>query len=111
MSDALKAQLSAQTQTAANKVEHLVSETGEALHRTGSQAANAVTKTFRGKISAVRGVLADAPLAIRDRYETVAESTDDFVRDRPWQAVGIGVGVGMSIGVGLGILVGYLARR
>lgn len=111
MSDALKAQLASQTQAAANKVEGLVSETGDALHRNGAAAANTARKAFRGKLSAVRGALADAPHAVRDKYETVSESMDDYVHDRPWQAVAIGVGLGVGIGIGLGILTSLLADR
>jgi ElaB/YqjD/DUF883 family membrane-anchored ribosome-binding protein len=111
MSDALKAQLASQTHAAANKVESLVSESGDALQRNGAAAVNTARKAFRGKLSAVRGVFAEVPYAVRDKYETVAESMDDYVHDRPWQALALGVGLGVGIGIGLGFLTNLLADR
>jgi ElaB/YqjD/DUF883 family membrane-anchored ribosome-binding protein len=111
MSDTLNGQLASAAGTTVNQVENLVSESGDALKRNGTQLADGIGKTFHDQVAAVRGALADAPQVLREKYEIAAESTDDYVHDKPWQAIGIGMGLGIGLGVGLGILLGNLTRR
>ncbi|MGI4814938.1 MAG: DUF883 family protein [Janthinobacterium lividum] len=49
-------------------------------------------QTIRGKLDSARG-------QARTQYSQVAAQADDFVRDNPWESVGIGVGVGLLLGV------------
>jgi ElaB/YqjD/DUF883 family membrane-anchored ribosome-binding protein len=53
----------------------------------------------KAKISAGAGLA-----AVRGRSEEVTEATDEYVRENPWQSVGIAAGVGLLIGL-------LLARR
>lgn len=46
--------------------------------------------------------LADAEDALIDRTKAAAKATDDYVHDKPWQAVGIAAGIGFLIGVIIG---------
>jgi len=43
--------------------------------------------------------LADGADAIRQRAQDVASSADDYVRDSPWQAIGIAALVGAVVGI------------
>lgn len=40
----------------------------------------------------------------REKVQQVAESTDTYVHDKPWQSVAIGAGIGAAIGFALGCL-------
>lgn len=40
--------------------------------------------------------------AAREKTRMAADATDDFVRDNPWQAVGIAAGVGLILGLLIG---------
>lgn len=51
----------------------------------------------------IRDVLADAQDVLQTNYRLVSESTDDFVHNNPWQAIGVAVLSGLAIGM--------LARR
>jgi ElaB/YqjD/DUF883 family membrane-anchored ribosome-binding protein len=57
----------------------------------------------RGKvqraIDATKQSLADGAGALRERAEKAAGTADDFVRDSPWQAVGIAALVGAVVGI------------
>jgi ElaB protein len=54
-------------------------------------------------LAVVKDVLADAQDTIVAKYRVVSESTDDFVHDSPWKAIGFAV-----LG---GVIVGMLAAR
>ncbi len=57
----------------------------------------------RGKVQraveATKQSLADGADAIRQHAQGVANTADDFVRDSPWQAVGIAALVGAVVGI------------
>jgi ElaB/YqjD/DUF883 family membrane-anchored ribosome-binding protein len=57
----------------------------------------------RGKvqraIDATKQSLADGADALRQHAQTVASTADDYVRDSPWQAVGIAALVGAVVGI------------
>jgi len=46
--------------------------------------------------------LEDAEVALVDKTKACARATDDFVNDKPWQAVGIAAGVGLLLGIIIG---------
>ena len=54
------------------------------------------------RVSAARASIGRAGGAVADRVRSGAKLTDQYVRDQPWQAVGIGAVVGLLIGVLLG---------
>jgi ElaB/YqjD/DUF883 family membrane-anchored ribosome-binding protein len=57
----------------------------------------------RGKVQraveATKQSLADGADVIRQHAQDVASTADDYVRDRPWQAVGIAALVGAVVGI------------
>ena len=50
-------------------------------------------------VDATKQSLADSADAIRQHAQSAANTTDDFVRDSPWQAVGIAALVGAIVGI------------
>jgi ElaB/YqjD/DUF883 family membrane-anchored ribosome-binding protein len=56
------------------------------------------TKVQRA-VDATKQSLADGADAIRQHAQSVAGTADDFVRDSPWQAVGIAALVGAVVGI------------
>ena len=58
---------------------------------------------IKGGLSTAKDALSDSADKVRSQAREVADSTDDFVRDNPWQALGIAAL--------LGIAVGFLAAR
>ena len=50
-------------------------------------------------VDATKQSLADGADAIREQAQSVANTADDFVRDSPWQAVGLAALVGAVVGI------------
>jgi ElaB/YqjD/DUF883 family membrane-anchored ribosome-binding protein len=50
-------------------------------------------------VDATKQSLADGAEAIRQHAQSAANTADDFVRDSPWQAVGIAALVGAVVGI------------
>src|ERR1700733_2842908 len=50
-------------------------------------------------VDATKQSLADGAEALRQRAQDVASTADDYVRDSPWQAIGIAALVGAVVGV------------
>ena len=57
----------------------------------------------RGKVQravdATKQSLADSADAIRQHAQSAVNTADDYVRDRPWQAVGVAALVGAVVGI------------
>ena len=50
-------------------------------------------------VDATKQSLADGADALRQRAEDVASTADDYVRESPWQAIGIAALVGAVVGI------------
>ena len=48
---------------------------------------------------AAKGAMADTAVQLRDQAQQVRERTDSFVRDNPWQVVGIAALIGLAVGM------------
>jgi ElaB/YqjD/DUF883 family membrane-anchored ribosome-binding protein len=51
------------------------------------------------RFNATRQSLADGADAIRQHAQNVASTADNYVRDSPWQAIGIAALVGAVVGI------------
>jgi ElaB/YqjD/DUF883 family membrane-anchored ribosome-binding protein len=81
---------------------NLVSDAEEMLKTTATQSGEGLATArarLQDKLGQMRDKLADAQDYAVDRYKYAAGATDRYVRDNPWQAVGIAVAVGVLIGV------------
>lgn len=48
---------------------------------------------------AAKDAMADTAVQIRDQAQQVGQRTDSFVRDNPWQVVGIAALIGLAVGM------------
>jgi ElaB/YqjD/DUF883 family membrane-anchored ribosome-binding protein len=80
----------------------VISDAEELLRATASQAGDKVTAA-RARIEESLGIakvrLAELSSATVDGAKVAARATDTFVRENPWQAVGIGTAVGVILGM------------
>jgi ElaB/YqjD/DUF883 family membrane-anchored ribosome-binding protein len=50
-------------------------------------------------LAAAKSAVADTALQLRDQAHQVGKKTDTFVRDNPWQVIGIAALVGLAVGI------------
>ena len=50
-------------------------------------------------LSAAKSAVADTASQLRNQAQQVGRQTDTFVRDNPWQVIGIAALVGLAVGI------------
>ncbi len=87
---------------ASGEIKNLIADVEELMARI-SDLKDADVVRVRGKVQravdATKQSLADSALSLRRRAKAAASSADDYVRDSPWQAVGIAALVGAVVGI------------
>ncbi|TDN66917.1 DUF883 family protein [Paraburkholderia sp. BL10I2N1] len=63
------------------------------------EGIEALRERLRMHVDTLQSALGDAQSEARQRYRVAADNTDRYVRDNPWQAVGIAAGMGLLLGV------------
>ena len=71
---------------------------GATAHQAGEKVAAARAR-MQQTIVAARARAAELGSVTLDRAKAAGRATDDFVRENPWQAVGIGAAVGVILGM------------
>jgi ElaB/YqjD/DUF883 family membrane-anchored ribosome-binding protein len=80
----------------------VVSDAEELLRMTAAQAGEKVSaarERIQDSVAVARDHLASAEAAMLEKTRQAARVTDEYVRDNPWRAVGIGAGIGLVIGM------------
>jgi ElaB/YqjD/DUF883 family membrane-anchored ribosome-binding protein len=89
-------------ETASSEIKSLIADVEDLMARI-ADLKDADVERVRNKVQravdATKQSLADGADAIRQRAQDVASTADDYVRDRPWQAVGIAALVGAVVGI------------
>jgi len=83
----------------------VVADAEELLRLTANQAGDKVSEIrtrAQDHLVSAKAKLADAEAALRDNAKAMARATDDYVRDNPWQSVGIAAGFGFLLGLIIG---------
>ena len=83
----------------------VVADAEELLRLTANQAGDRVAEIrtrAQDHLVTAKAKLADAEAALRDNAKAMARATDDYVRDNPWQSVGIAAGFGFLLGLIIG---------
>lgn len=83
----------------------VIADAEELLRATASQVgekATAARERIQENLRVAKLKLADAEELMVDRTKQAARATDEFVRDHPWQAVGVAAGIGLIIGLLIG---------
>ena len=97
--------------TAANKeklvadLKVVISDAEEILRATAGAAGEKMgemRERIEIRLRDAKARLADAEVALLDKAKAACNATDDFVHDRPWQAVGVAAALGLALGVLIG---------
>ena len=63
------------------------------------EGVEALRERLRTHVDSMQLALGEAQSAAKQRYRVAADNADRYVRDNPWQAVGVGAGIGFLLGV------------
>jgi ElaB/YqjD/DUF883 family membrane-anchored ribosome-binding protein len=80
----------------------VVADAEELLRATASQAGEKVSaarERIEASLATAKVKLSDAERVVVDKTKDAAKATDEYVRDNPWQAVGIAAAAGLVLGV------------
>jgi ElaB/YqjD/DUF883 family membrane-anchored ribosome-binding protein len=91
----VKAAASSEIKSLIADVEDLVAKIADLNDADVARVRNKVQRA----INTAKESIADSADTIRQQAQRVAGSADDFVRDSPWQAVGIAALIGVLIGL------------
>ena len=87
---------------ASGEIKNLISDVEDLMARI-ADLKDADVVRVRGKVQravdAKKQSIADSADSIRRQAQNVAGTADDFVRDSPWQAIGIAALVGAVVGI------------
>ena len=87
---------------ATTEIKNLIADVEDLMARI-ADLKDADVVRVRGKVQravdATKQSLADGADALRQRAQDVASTADDYVRESPWQAVGVAALVGAVVGI------------
>jgi len=87
---------------ASGEIKNLIADVEDLMARIAdlkdADVARVRSKVQRA-VDATKQSLADGADTIRQHAQTVADTADDYVRDSPWQAIGIAALVGAVVGI------------
>jgi ElaB/YqjD/DUF883 family membrane-anchored ribosome-binding protein len=80
----------------------VVADAEELLRATASQAGEKVSaarERIQASLATAKVKLTEAERALLEKTKEAAKATDDYVRENPWQAVGIAAVAGLVLGI------------
>ena len=80
----------------------VVADAEELLRATASQAGEKVSaarERIQASLATAKVKLTDAEHALLEKSKLAAKATDEYVRENPWQAVGVAAAAGLVLGV------------
>jgi len=80
----------------------VVADAEELLRATASQAGEKVSaarERIQASLATAKVKLTDAERVLVDKTKDAAKATDEYVRENPWQAVGIAAMAGLVLGI------------
>ncbi len=87
---------------ASSEIKNLIADVEDLMARI-ADLKDADVARVRGKVQravdATKQSLADGADTLRQHAQNVASTADDYVRDSPWQAIGIAALVGAVVGI------------
>jgi len=63
------------------------------------EGVDALRSRLRDHVDSARAALDDAQASAQGRYRAGVDCTEKYVKDNPWQALGIAAGVGLLAGL------------
>ena len=94
-----------QRQRLVDDMKGMIADAEELLSLTAGQAGEGAVKLrerAQVRLQSARERLADLQAAAVDRAKAAGHAADDYVHDKPWQAIGAAAAVGMVIGLLIG---------
>lgn len=80
----------------------VVADAEELLRATASQAGEKVSaarERIQASLATAKVKLTEAEQALLEKSKLAAKATDEYVRENPWQAVGVAAAAGLVLGV------------
>ena len=80
----------------------VVADAEELLRATASQAGEKVVaarERIQASLATAKVKLSDAEQVLLEKSKLAAKATDEYVRENPWQAVGVAAVAGLVLGV------------
>jgi len=80
----------------------VIADAEELLRLTAGQAGERLTEVrsrLNERLASAKGRVFDADSVFREQTRKVAEATDEYVHQNPWQSVGVAAGVAFLIGL------------
>ena len=80
----------------------VVADAEELLRATATQAGEKVAaarERIQASLATAKVKLTDAERALLEKSKLAAKATDEYVRENPWQAVGVAAVAGLVLGV------------
>jgi ElaB/YqjD/DUF883 family membrane-anchored ribosome-binding protein len=90
--------MNAPTEKIKGDVRLLASDIEELMKATAAQSGERLA-AVRARVTSALG---EAKETVSVRGKEAARATDSYVRERPWQAIGVGAGLGLLIGLLIG---------
>lgn len=88
-------QLMQDLQTVINEAEALL----KSAAAPASEEFKSARQKFEATIKSAKDEIARIEQVVTDKAQAAANATDGYVRENPWQAVGLGAAVGLVIGL------------
>lgn len=63
------------------------------------EGVDALRSRLRDHVDTARTALEDAQANAQSRYRAGVDCTEKYVRDNPWQALGVAAGIGFFVGI------------
>jgi ElaB/YqjD/DUF883 family membrane-anchored ribosome-binding protein len=95
-----KDQLIEQFHAVATETEQLLKSVATA----GGEQAGAMRASAEKRLASVKDRLRDLQNSSTDRLEAAAGTTDEYVHQHPWQAIGVAAGLAVVASVAVGLL-------
>ena len=70
----------------------------------GGEKAGAWRTDVEAKLKVAKDKLLDLEHAAAEKTRAAAQATDQYVHDKPWQAIGVTAGVSVLVGITIGLL-------
>lgn len=78
-----------------NDTESLLKQTSD----TAGEQVNELRQTLTDKIASAKALLKDSEETLRDQAQAAVNATEQYVQEKPLQAVGIAAGIGLVLGL------------
>jgi len=106
----VKSDVSSMKDTASDEFKNFVSDVEDVVKKVANVSDADVARVrekVTAAISSTKSGLANSAANIKQQAQDAAKYADGYVRESPWQAVGVGA----AIAAVLGLSIGYLAAR